>query len=215
MVRDAAGTYPAFTAQGPNVTHLFRSNPDVTIGTAFNEVLVEARTGQDRALEMLYRDLAPGVIGYLRTQGASDPEELAAEVFSSVIRSLPRFEGDEEKFRAWVFSIAHRELLDDQQSRLLRGEHLTDPQHLAGALAAWDRRGPEVHAFKRVGTRWAAEALLRLPPDERAALLLHVVGGLPVQRIASVLGRSVPATTALESRAVGTLARKVEEDGVA
>lgn len=186
----------------------------MTIGMAFEEVLVEARTGHEWALEMLYRDLAPGVIGYLRTQGASDPEELAAEVFSNAVRNLPRFDGDEERFRAWVFSMAHRRLLDDEESRQLRGEHLTDPQHLAGALAAWDRKGPEVHTFKRVGTRWAAEALLRLPPEERAALLLHIVGGLPVTRIASVLGKSVPATTALEARAVGTLARKVEEDGV-
>ncbi len=181
---------------------------------AFDDVLKGARTGDDWALEMLYRDLAPAVIGYLRTQGAADPEEVASEVLAGMIRNLPSFEGDEERFRAWVFSMAHQQLLDEQQSRLLRGERLTDPQHLAGALAAWDRRGPEVHAFKRVGTRWAAEALLCLPPDERAALLLHIVGGLPVQRIASVLGRSVPATTALESRAVGTLARKVEEDGV-
>jgi RNA polymerase sigma factor (sigma-70 family) len=186
----------------------------MTIGMAFEEVLVEARTGHDWALEMLYRDLAPGVIGYLRTQGASGPEELAAEVFSNAVRNLPRFDGDEERFRAWVFSMAHRMLLEDQESRLLRGEHLTDPQHLAGALAAWDRQSPEVHTFKRVGTRWAAEALLRLPPDERAALLLHLVGGLPVPRVASVLGKTVPATTALEARAVGTLARKVEEDGV-
>ncbi len=186
----------------------------MTIGPAFDEVLIGARGGQDWALEMLYRDLAPGVIGYLRTQGASDAEELAAEVFTNVVRNLPRFEGDEEKFRAWVFSMAHRQLLADQESRLLRGEHMTDPQHLAGALAAWDRRGPEVHVFRRVGTRWAAEALLCLPPEERAALLLHVVGGLPVPRVASVLGQSVAATTALESRAVGTLARKVEEDGV-
>ena len=197
--------YSSLTSVPPSV---------VTIGMAFDDVLEGARTGDEWALEMLYRDLAPAVIGYLRTQGAADAEELASEVFTGVIRNLPQFEGDEERFRGWVFSMAHRQLLEEQESRRLRGEHLTDPQHLAGALAAWDRRGPEVHAFKRVGTRWAAEALLRLPPDERAALLLHVVGGLPVQRIASVLGKSVPATTALESRAVGTLARKVEEDGV-
>ena len=197
--------YPFLTSVPPAV---------VTIGLAFDDVLKGARTGDDWALEMLYRDLAPAVIAYLRTQGAADPDELASEVFAEMIRNLPTFQGDEERFRAWVFSLTHRHLLDEQQTRLLRGEHLTDPQHLAGALAAWDRRGPEVHAFKRVGTRWAAEALLCLPPDERAALLLHIVGGLPVQRIASVLGRSVPATTALESRAVGTLARKVEEDGV-
>ena len=186
----------------------------MTIGMAFEDVLVGARTGHDWALEMLYLDLSPGVIGYLRTQGANDPEELAAEVFSKSGRNLPRFYGDEALFMAWVFSMAHRMLLEDQELRLLRGEHLTDPQHLAGALAAWDRRGAEVHTFKRVGTRWAAEALLLLPPEERAALLLHLVGGLPVPRIASVLGKSVPATTALEARAVETLARKVEEDGV-
>lgn len=186
----------------------------MTIGIAFDDILVGARTGQDWALEMLYRDLAPAVIGYLRTQGAADPEELASDVFAILVRNLARFEGDEAAFRAWVFSIAHRRLLEEQQSRREKGEWLADPQHLAGSLASWDRRGPEVHAFKRVGTRWAAEALLRLTEEQRAALLLRVVGDLPVPHVASVLGKTPSATTALASRAVGTLARKIEEDGV-
>ncbi|HEX8100868.1 MAG TPA: sigma-70 family RNA polymerase sigma factor [Actinomycetota bacterium] len=185
------------------------------IGETFEEVLQAARTGLDWAFESLYRDLSPSVIGYLRAQGASDPEELTSDVFVEMIRSLPKFDGDEETLRTWVFWIAHRRLLEELEWRPWRKDELADPQHLADALAARDREAAEVHAFKRVGTRWAAEALVELPPEERTVFLLRVIGGLDVSQVAQVLDKPVSGVRALQSRAVGRLGRKVEEDAVA
>ena len=185
------------------------------IGDTFEEVLQAARTGHDWAFEALYRELSPSVIGYLRAQGASDPEELASEVFVEMIRSLPKFDGDEQTLRTWVFWIAHRRLLEELEWRPWRKEELADPGHLAGALAARDRDAAEVHAFKRVGTRWAAEALVELTADERTVFLLRVVGGLDVPEVAQVLDKPVTTIKALQSRAVGRLVEKVEEDAVA
>jgi RNA polymerase sigma-70 factor, ECF subfamily len=186
----------------------------VTIGQGFDEVIVAARGGREWALEALYRDLAPSVLAYLRTQGAADPEDLTSEVFVGLIRNLRRFEGDERHFRAWVFSIAHRRLLDQYRWRSRREEQLMDPRDLARLLALRSRGDVEEEAFERVGSRWAVEALFTLSSDQRAVLLLRVIADLPIAQVAQVLGKSVGAVKSLQSRALLALARKIEEDAV-
>src|SRR5687768_6236921 len=86
--------------------------------------------GDEDALAGIYRLLAPAVIGYLRGQGAREPEDVASEVFVSVVRGLPFFEGDEDGFRAWVFTIAHRRLTDERRLLARRREESTDPHQL-------------------------------------------------------------------------------------
>ena len=60
----------------------------------------------------VYRALAPAVLGYLRSQRAAEPEDLLGEVFLQVVRDLPRFRGDDDDLRRWVFTIAYHRLVD-------------------------------------------------------------------------------------------------------
>jgi RNA polymerase sigma factor (sigma-70 family) len=89
----------------------------VTLGVGFNGVLAAAQAGAAWAFRALYDDLAPVVTGYLRLHGASDPDDVASETFLGVSRNLARFTGDEDAFRSWVFTIAHRRLLDDRRRK--------------------------------------------------------------------------------------------------
>src|SRR3954462_2970118 len=82
-------------------------------GLPFDDVLVAAPAGAGWAFEVLYRDLAPSVTGYLRLHGAAEPDDLASETFLGVFTGLAGFRGDEAGLRAWVVTIAHRRLLDD------------------------------------------------------------------------------------------------------
>ena len=52
------------------------------------------------AFEVLYRDLAPVVTGYLRLHGAAEPDDLASETFLGVFTGLAGFRGDEDALRA-------------------------------------------------------------------------------------------------------------------
>src|SRR5690606_21156457 len=78
----------------------------------FDDVLAAAQRGDERALETIYRDLSPLVLGYLRSNGARDPDDLTSEVFVAVVRNLGSFSGDERSFRSWVLTITHRRLVD-------------------------------------------------------------------------------------------------------
>lgn len=184
----------------------------MTIGVGFPDVLRGARAGADWAFEALYRDLAPGVLGYLRGQGVGDPEDLASEVFVGVVRNIASFEGDERAFRAWVFSIAHNRVVDQHRRRSKRPERLTDPAEFTGPMAESLVADAEEPEARIAGP--AARAVLTLPPDQRGVVLLRVVADLSVADVASILGKSEGAVKALQRRALRRLARELEGEGV-
>src|ERR687889_1506381 len=101
------------------------------IGLPFDDVLAAAQAGAAWAFEVLYRELSPAVTGYLRLHGAAEPDDLASETFIGVLTGLAGFRGDEDDLRAWVFTIAHRRLVDDWRRRSRRPQVADDPGDLA------------------------------------------------------------------------------------
>src|SRR5262245_20172878 len=87
----------------------------MSLGDRFSDILTSARAGGSAAWAELYRDLAPSVLGYVRAQGAREPEDVLGEVFMQVVRGLERFQGDETGFRSWVFVIAHNRVRDEHR----------------------------------------------------------------------------------------------------
>jgi RNA polymerase sigma-70 factor (ECF subfamily) len=188
------------------------------IGQAFDSTLQAAGDGAPWALEAVYRDLAPAVLGYLRGQRAVEPEDLTSEVFVGVVRGLRGFRGDERNFRSWVFSIAHRRLIDERRRLTRRREDVVDPSALAGPLA-----GPlagaavgnaEDEALALLGEGWALRTLEILTDDQRSVLLLRVLADLSVEEVARLLGKRPGAVKTLQRRALASLARYLERQGV-
>jgi RNA polymerase sigma-70 factor (ECF subfamily) len=60
----------------------------------FDTVLAAARAGEARGVERIFLVLSPVVEGYLRLQGAAEPQDLTSEVFLAVVRNIGSFEGD-------------------------------------------------------------------------------------------------------------------------
>src|ERR671932_1722554 len=138
------------------------------IGPAFATVLVAARAGAAWAFEVLYRDLSPAVTGYLRLHGAAEPDDLASETFIGVFTGLGGFSGDEAGLRAWVFTIAHRRLMDDWRRRSRRPQLADEP----GDLATHVGGDVEDDALTRVGADTLQPLCGELPADQPSGLLL-------------------------------------------
>lgn len=177
----------------------------------FPAVLEAARRGEADALEAVYRDLAPAVTGYLRGHGTSEPDDLVSEVFVAVVRNLGRFEGDEAAFRSWVFTIAHRRLIDEHRRRARRPEDATDPAelHAAGVVAP----GADQDALARLDGAHLLGLLDRLTSEQRSVLLLRVVADLPVDEVARVMGKRPGAVKTLQRRALARLRALLAERG--
>jgi RNA polymerase sigma factor (sigma-70 family) len=181
------------------------------LGDAFEPVLVAARTGEGWAAERLWRCLAPAVAGYLRAQGASEPEDLTSEVFLGVFRTIGTFSGDEPGFRSWVFTIAHRRLVDDRR----RASRRPSPSELSpGDADRYSGRSAEQEALRHLGTERVRELCDLLVPDQRDVLLLRLVAGLTVEEVAHALDKSEGAVKALQRRGLGSLRRILDRQGV-
>ena len=84
----------------------------MSLGAPFTSVIAAARTGAPWALEALYRDLHPRLLRYLRVHELGMAEDLASDAWIGVAKGLPGFVGDEDDFRAFVFTVARRRVLD-------------------------------------------------------------------------------------------------------
>ena len=176
----------------------------------FETVLAAARAGAEWAWAALYRDLAPGVAGYLRSRGAQEPDDITGEVFLQVVRDLARFTGSERELRAWVFTIAHHRLLDDRRAR---GRRPVEP---AGADLAppGGAPGADEEALGALGAARVRRVLGALSADQQAVLALRILGDLTVEEVAGVLGRRVGAVKALQRRGLAAARREIEREGV-
>jgi RNA polymerase sigma-70 factor (ECF subfamily) len=172
------------------------------ISGVFEEVLAAARAGAPWAFEVVYRDLAPAVTAYLRLHGAAEPDDLASETFIGVLTGLSGFSGDEGALRAWVFTIAHRRLVDDWRRRSRRPQLADDPGDALESRVGGD---VETDALASLGTEMVLERCNALPADQRTVLLLRILGDLTVEQVAGVMGRTVPSVKALQRRGLTTL----------
>jgi RNA polymerase sigma factor (sigma-70 family) len=181
----------------------------------FDAVLAAARDGAPWAFERMFTALAPAVTGYLRIQGSSEPEDLTSEVFVAILRNLPNFQGDEAGFRSWVFTIAHRRLLDERRRRARRPtpEPLTATTAVAvrESAAADDVEGA---IDRSLGAERVRALCDRLVPDQRDVLLLRLLGDLSIEQIAGTLGKSKGAVKALQRRGLAAVGRLLDREGV-
>lgn len=178
----------------------------MTIGLPFDDVLAAAQAGAPWAFETLYRDLSPAVTGYLRLHGAAEPDDLASETFLGVFTGLAGFRGDEDALRGWVFTIAHRRLVDDWRRRSRRPLAADDDggldRHVGGDV--------EDDAFLQLGAQGVHRLCALLPDDQRTVVLLRVLGDLTVEQVGQVMGRSVAAVKALQRRGLRALKAELQ-----
>lgn len=177
------------------------------IGLEFPRVLDAARTGAEWAWHALYEDLAPAVLGYLRSRGARDPDDVCGEVFCEVVRGIHSFEGDERGFRSWVFVIAHHRLLDAARSRRRRPETPVVSHEDGGHRAPDDT---EAEALGRVEVSRLKGLIAELTPAQRDVILLRLMGGLSIEEVAAVMGKGERAVKSLQHRGLESLRRKLE-----
>jgi RNA polymerase sigma factor (sigma-70 family) len=187
------------------------SVPSAVSSERFLVLLQDARRGDESAWATIYRGLAPAVLGYLRTSRAPEPDDTLSEVFLQVARDLDGFAGDERQFRAWVFTIAHHRLVDARRHSARR------PVELVAEIPETETAPPDEaaeQAMARIGAEQVQRVLGVLSPDQRAVLLLRVVGELTVDEVARALGKRPGAVKALQRRGLAAVRRELTRGGV-
>jgi RNA polymerase sigma-70 factor (TIGR02957 family) len=150
----------------------------------------------------LYGQLRPGAFGiaYRMLGSVSEAEDLVQEGFLRLHRAL---EGGEpiESPRAYLSTVVTRLAIDELRSARARretyiGEWLPEP------LITSDEADPARHAELADSLSLAFLVVLEsLSPEQRAVFLLRDVFDYPYDRIATIVGKSEPATRQIASRA--------------
>ena len=179
------------------------------LGENFPGTLEAARMGAEWAWTSIYRDVAPTVLGYIRARRADEPEDLTGEVFLQIVRDLPRFQGGEREFRAWVFVIAHHRLIDEGRRGARRPVDLE-----ADVTSIESDDDVETHVIESAGADGVRRIIDQLPPVQRDVLLLRVLGDLTVEEVAEAVGKSPGAVKALQRRGIAEIKRTLAREGV-
>lgn len=164
-----------------------------TTGEASHSLLESARGGDARAFEALVREHERALYRHAaRLVGiGADAEDVVQDALFSAWRSLGSFEGRAEaSFRAWLFRIATNRSIDLLRSRRRRGELPLDPPE-GDDEPGWAEPiapGPDLPqiAGDREALAVVEAALERLPPAQKAALLLRDVEGFDYEEIALI-----------------------------
>jgi RNA polymerase sigma-70 factor (ECF subfamily) len=163
--------------------------------------LVERARTDRRAFAALYRAHYEALGSYLwrRTGDAFATEDLLGETFLAALKGIARYESRGIPFRHWLYRIATRAANRWARRGRRRREQAFDVERHEPAAGAPARAAPADEEHDR-----AVHALRALPPRFQAVLVLHLVQGLALHEVASVL-RLRPGT--VKSRLSRGLAR--------
>lgn len=172
---------------------------------SFEKVLAAAQAAAPCACTQLWDTWSPRVCSYLRSRGSQDPEDLTSEVFLTVFSKLPTFVGNERAFSGFVFTLAHRRLVDELRARARRGVHVEwTSEHDSRESAS-----AEHDALRSLGNGDAKTLLDGLSSDQREVLLLRIFADLTIEQIAEILDKRPGAVKALQRRGLGALRKKL------
>ena len=137
---------------------------------------------------VVYRELAPAVLGFLRSERARDPEDVLGEVFLQVAHDLPRFRGDRDSLRRWVFTIARHRLVDEHRRRSRRPQLFDGELPDIAAPPPAEALDPEL-----------VDALALLTDDQREVIVLRFVADLSIDDVARITKRKIGAVKAFST----------------
>lgn len=144
-----------------------------------------------------YESALPRVFGFVHGRAGGDvalAEDITAQAFLEGIRARDSFDGRSDPV-TWICSIARNRLIDHY--RRLERDRLRHLRLVVGELGRADSGGlPGVEDREAV-----LSVLASLPDFERTALTLRYLDGYAVPEVATLIGRSVPATESLLGRA--------------
>jgi len=172
---------------------------------AFASLLASAQAGDEEAFTGLFRAVQPALLRYLRTlthnlaDGTAD--DVAAETWVQVVRGLGRFRGDEQGFRAWVFTIARARLTDARR----RSDRLPVPQDVEPALSEVAVPSAADTVEVLFTTERALALVGTLPRTQAEVVLLRYVAGFDVAETARILGQRPGTVRVIAHRALRRL----------
>src|SRR4051812_30011426 len=181
---------PAALHRFPRGVGLLRLRSDDQLVAAF-------RHGNDEAFRVLHDRYRQRLFAYVRQMlsagSRQDAEDVLQDVFVRAYRAL-RSDNREMNVRAWLYRVAHNRCID----------HLRRPVPPPAEIFEVSRKpllDPVEEAQRRDDLRRLVADVGQLPEQQRSALLMREIDGMPYADLATALDVTVPAVKSLLVRA--------------
>ena len=171
-----------------------------------DESLVQrAKQRDEEAFAQLYEGYFDKIYRYvaLRIGDRMEAEDIAQQVFLKAIKAISSFRWKGVPFSAWLFRIAHNQVVD-----YLRKTKKRVSVHLEEETLAASGDGPQEAFGRKLDIERLNQATKKLTPAQREVISLRFAGEMSVAQVAEVMGRSQGAVKALQHSAIVAL-RKV------
>ncbi|MFN8049859.1 MAG: RNA polymerase sigma factor [Acidimicrobiales bacterium] len=180
--------------------------------TRERDLALAAQRGDRAAMESLLDALYDQIHAVCRRICGHDADDATQDALISIVRALPSFDG-RAAVRTWAFRIATNAALDELRRRSRRAEtrDLTDEGAWLGVPV--DAGAPGVS--ESVGDRLDIDqALARLAPEFRAAVVLRDLVGMEYADIAATLDVPVGTVRSRIARGRRHLADHLRPDSI-
>ena len=180
----------------------------------------ELRASDDRALIQAFlaghRDAFDVIVERHRKQvyqlcyrflgNHEDAADLTQDVFVRAFKGLHKFKGD-SALGTWLYRVGVNACLNRVALKRPALETIEPEEHV-------DQRNPDAHELVARGERAVVvrRAIAKLPPKQRATLVLRIYQDMSHEEIAGVLGSSVGAVKANFFHALGNLKRLLGQE---
>ena len=169
-----------------------------------DKLIALVRRGREDAFEVLFDRYRPRLVAFARNmlRSAEDAEDVMQEVFVNAFRAI---QADDRPIavKPWLYRITRNRSLNE-----LRRNTADAVESMDVFEGTTSTTGEAVERREQIGE--IVTDVKRLPEQQRAALLLREMEGLPYQQIADVLDTTVPSVKSLLVRARIGLAEAAE-----
>jgi RNA polymerase sigma-70 factor (ECF subfamily) len=168
------------------------------------ESLVQrAKQRDEAAFAQLYEEYFDKIYRYvtIRIGDKMEAEDITQQVFLNAIKAISSFKWKGVPFSAWLFRIAHNQVVD-----YLRKSKKRVSVPLEESLVAGDS-DPQGIFERKLNIERLIVATKKLTPAQQEVISLRFAGEMSVAQVAKVMGRSEGAIKALQHSAVVALRR--------
>lgn len=164
-------------------------------------VVERAKNGDKDAFAQIYEEYFDRIYRYIaiRLGDRTEAEDLTEQVFLNTLESIRSFKWKGTPFAAWLFKIAHNQVIDYQRKMSKRQNLPLDDTILSGGL---DTASTAELNLTMEELKLAIDKLTDL---QRQTIILRFVSGLSISETAKSLGKNDGAVKALQHSAVVAL----------
>ncbi len=165
------------------------------------ESLVRRAQHHDReAFAQLYEEHFDKIYRYvtLRIGNKTEAEDMTQQVFLNALKSISSFKWKGIPFSAWLFRIAHNQVVDYLRSKKRTAVPLDE------SLASSDNN-PQLVTEQRLDIEQLLLATNQLTEAQSEVISLRFAGELSIAQVAKAMGKSQGAVKSLQHRAIVAL----------